>query len=79
MDMLRMDYINNLGQLYIQKFGDTGWWPLYGICVQTGCLNYDVCGLLDHGHIGEVKMFKDDAGNLYDPDTFYIEYEEPQK
>ena len=72
-DLLKMDFINSLGQLYLKNSAHGSWWPLHTIDVQTGCLNYDVCGLLDRGHIGDVMAFKDDDGNIYDPDDFYNE------
>lgn len=73
-DLLNMNLINSLGQLYLLQYGDDDrwWWPLTTIDVQTGLLNYDVCGLINHGRISDVKSFKDEDGNLYDPDDFYL-------
>ena len=47
--------------------------PLYEICVETGLMRIDVCGKLDNLHIGDVAQFKDDAGNIYNSDEFYLE------
>lgn len=35
-DLLRMDYINSLGQLYVRRHGRDWWWPVTQICVETG-------------------------------------------
>ena len=73
-DVLNEQFINSLGQLYILKYGcdDRWWWPLIVIDVQTGCLIFDTYGLPEPSHIRDVKMFKDDNGNIYDPDSFYF-------
>ena len=71
-DLLRMDYINSLGQLYVRRYGRDWWWPVTQICVETGCMTMDVVGKSEPTHIGEAAEFKDDDGNLYDPEDFYI-------
>lgn len=77
-DLLRLDFINSLPQpLWVRKWGrDSFDWPLYEICVETGLMKIDVCGMLDRLHIGDVAQFKDDAGNVYDSEVFYTDYEE---
>ena len=73
-DLLRMDYINSLPQpLYIKQAD--GWkWPLHILDVQTGCLQFDVCGKLQNGHIDEVVEFIDADGGVHPTDTFYTEF-----
>ena len=66
-DLLRLDFINSLPQpLWVRQWGrETFDCPLYDICVETGLMRIDVCGLLDRLHIRDVAQFKDDAGNIY--------------
>lgn len=70
-DLLDMDYINTLPQLF------DGDWPVYDFEVQTGLYRIDVCGLLEVRSIGRVIAFRDAdggrhyAGDLYnDPDSW---------
>lgn len=73
-DLLDMDYINNLPQLWVRKWGSKNFdWPLYDIDVQTGLLRIDVCGMLDVLRIGDVAEFRDADGTVHDPDSFYCE------
>lgn len=67
-DMLRMDYINSLPQLWYQG------WPVYDIDVETGLFRIDVCGMLDICHIGQVIAFDCEDGKTYDVETFYTDY-----
>ena len=77
-DLLRLDFINTIPQpLWVRQWGrDNFDWPLYDICVLTGLIRIDVCGKLDRLHIGDIAQFKDDAGNIYDSEVFYTDYEE---
>lgn len=71
--LLNMEKINALPQpIWISKHRDE-WWPLDHVCVETGLLKYDVCGLLDKGHFGELVAVRDGDGVLYSPDEFYLE------
>lgn len=76
-DKLRLDYINSLPQPFVAKLlGDKTF--MYGVeCidVETATLRIDVCGLLQVIGISEVREFRDDAGNVHDPDTFWVDYE----
>jgi len=74
-DLLRMDYINGLPQPFIgRQLG--GWeWPIYEICVETGCITMDVCGKLQPTHIGEFTAFIDASGVVHSADDFYNEEE----
>jgi hypothetical protein len=75
-DLLDMDYINGLGQLYVRYLGSKDWWwPLYDIDVQTGLHRIDVMGKLDCKHISDVAQFRDDNGKCYHPDDFYTDSE----
>ena len=77
-DLLRLDFINSLPQpLWIKQWGEKEFmWPVQDICVESGIIRVDVCGLLQAIQIGDVKEFKDDAGNIYDSEVFYTDYEE---
>lgn len=79
-DLLRMDFINSLPQpLWIRQWGrDSFDMPVWDICVETGLIRIDVCGLLDKLHIGDVAEFKDDAGVVYSSEVFYSDYEEEE-
>lgn len=73
-DLLRQEYINNLPQpLRASFYGGTSW-PLYDICVETGCLRVDVVGLLEVRHISDVKYFTDSSGEKHDSESFYCDY-----
>lgn len=78
MDLLRMDYINSLPHpITVRLLGDKDFtYPLHAICVETGCLQFDVYGLLEPSHISEIYAFKDDDGIIHDTDTFYSDYQE---
>jgi len=79
-DLLRMDFINSLPQpLWVRQWGrDSFDMPVWDICVETGLIRIDVCGLLDKLHIGDVAEFKDDAGVVYSSEVFYSDYEEEE-
>lgn len=79
-DLLRMDFINSLPQpLWIRQWGrDSFDRPVWDICVETGLIRIDVCGLLDKLHIGDVAEFKDDTGVVYSSEVFYSDYEEEE-
>lgn len=73
-DLLNMERINALGQLFVRQYGEKGFpWPLYDIDVETGLLRIDVCGKLDVLHIGDIAEFRDEAGTVHDSDSFYLE------
>lgn len=74
MDLLRLDYINSLPQPFMLVQWDGTEWPLIDICVETGCLAFDVCGMRQPDHIGNVKSFIDACGISHDPETFYSDY-----
>lgn len=77
-DLLNINFINSLPQpIWVRQWGRESFdWPLYEICVETGLMKIDVCGKLDNLHIGDVAQFKDDAGNIYDSEEFYLEIDE---
>lgn len=79
-DILKMDYINSLGQLYASdSVGEpVFWWPVLAICVETGCMTVDVVGKQQNMHISGVFKFKDDYNNHYQPDDFYVQ-EKPRR
>lgn len=76
-DNLRMDYINSLPQPFVVKLlGDkTFMYGVHDIDVESATLRIDVCGLLQVISISEVVEFRDDQGNIHDPDTFWVDYE----
>lgn len=74
-DLLKIEFINSLPQpLWIKQWGDKEFmWPVQDICVETGIIRIDVCGMLDRLHIGDVYEFKDADGEVYNADEFYLE------
>lgn len=68
-DLLKMDYINSLGQLFWNGF------PVYDIDVETGFFRLDVCGMLDMCHIDSVIYFDCEDGNKYAAEDFYVDKE----
>jgi hypothetical protein len=71
-DLLRMDYINSLGQLY-GSMGGT-FWPITSICVETGCSTIDVVGRSQPVHFSDFSKIKSDDGPC-DMEKFYTDYE----
>jgi hypothetical protein len=75
-DLLSMERINSLPHpLLICLCGDKVEWPLELVCVETGLLKFDVCGLSQNGHFGEVMEVIDANGLRHDAETFYSDYE----
>lgn len=76
-DLLNEEFISSLSQpLWIRQWGDKEFmWPVYDICVQTGLLRIDVCGKLQAMHFSDISEIKDDGGNIYDAEEFYLEKE----
>tara|TARA_R110000744_G_scaffold332082_1_gene437492 strand:+ start:1194 stop:1427 length:234 start_codon:yes stop_codon:yes gene_type:complete len=72
-DILKEGFINSR-QWMVQLIGDESRFDLHQICIQTGCLTFDVCGKSQGGHIGDVSKFIDWDGNEFEIDDFYIEY-----
>jgi hypothetical protein len=74
-DLLNIDFINNLYQpLWIRQWGDKEFlWPVYDICVLTGLIRIDVCGKLQAMHFSDIAEIKDDSGNIYEAEEFYLE------
>lgn len=70
-DLLDMDYINSLPQLFVRYLGSDWWWPIHDFEVQTGLHRIDVMGKLDVKHISDVAQFRDENGHHYHPDDFY--------
>lgn len=67
-DMLDMDKINSLP--HPLWFGE---WPAHTICVQTGLMHLDVCGMFDNHHFASYVSFKDAEGNEHFTEDFYLE------
>lgn len=72
-DLLRMDYINSLGQLYGSMSGS--FWPITSICVETGLSKIDVIGMSQNVHFSDFSKIKSDDGPC-DIEKFYTDYEE---
>lgn len=77
-DVLRMEYINSLPHPLMATFFGGDEWPIYYVCVQTGLMKIDVCGMLDNKCFGEVKFITDADGEKHDAEVFYVDYEESQ-
>lgn len=74
-DLLRMDYINSLGQLYGKISGE--FWPITLICVETGCSQIDVIGMSQNVRFSDFWEIKSDNGPC-DMEKFYTDYEDPE-
>jgi hypothetical protein len=77
-DLLRIDYINSLPQPFLVEQLDGCKWPLIDICVDTGCLRFDVMGMCQPSHISDIKQFIDADGVIHSTDSFYSDYEDIQ-
>lgn len=71
-DLLNMDKLNSMGQLYGKEWDDF-WWPITSICVQTGLCRIDVCGMPQPMHFGDFSRIKGDSGEEFQTDDFYLE------
>jgi len=61
------------GPLIVLFVGDKdSGWGLESVCVETGVVRYNVCGLIDHDHFSCVKKIIDADGNEHDPDDFWL-------
>lgn len=72
-DILDYDWINSLGQLYANVMET--WWPVHDIEVQTGLMRIDVCGKLDVMDLHDARRFKNDDGEEFEVDDFYLDSE----
>lgn len=79
-DRLSMALINSLPHPLIgRQWGDKDWWwPVHDIDVETGVMRIDVSGRLQVKHLSDFVIFKDADGVEHDPDSFYLDYEEPK-
>jgi hypothetical protein len=73
-DLLRLDYINSLPQPFTARLAGGDDWEVDLICVETGGMTINVCGLCQNTHIGEVLYFLDADGTRHDSDSFYSDY-----
>ena len=78
-DLLRMEYINSLPQPFMAVFYGGDKWPVYDIEVETGLFRIDVVGKLQVCEIGDVNYFIDESGIEHDSESFYLDYEPPNK
>lgn len=70
-DLLDMAYINSLPQpLFVREGGSE--WPVHDICVQTGLMRIDACGMLDVTNINKFCTFRDADGFEHSADGFYL-------
>lgn len=74
-DRLNMEKINSLGQIYVRL--SMSWWPVESIDVQTGLFRIDVCGMLECHDWVDAFEFRDESGNVYDPEQFELEEAQP--
>ena len=72
-DRLNMEKINSLWQLYVRIDSNT-WWPIESIDVQTGLFRIDVIGMLECHEWCDAFEFRDEDGNIYEPEDFELEY-----
>lgn len=71
-DILKEGFINSRPWAVKPFCSDTAY-DLEVICVQTGCLRFNVSGKSQLSHIDEISKFIDWDGNEFDVDDFYIE------
>ena len=73
-DLLNMEFINSLPQPFIAIEYDEKWqWPIQDICVQSGIMRIDVCGLLQPVELLDYKFIQDANGNKHNPEDFYFD------
>lgn len=71
-DMLNMDFINSRSWM-VKPIGSDNCFDLEVICVQTGCLRFNVSGMSQLSHISDISRFVDWDGNEFEIDDFYNE------
>ena len=74
-DLLDMNLINSLPQpLYVSENGKDWWWPVQDICVESGIIRIDVCGMLQVSHISEYRYLRDDTNIIIETDDLYMQH-----
>ena len=73
-DMLNMEKINSICPIIVEFNGSN--YDLEFVCVQTGCARIDVVGLGQNCHWNDFSKIFDWDMNEYEPDSFYLDYEE---
>ena len=72
-DKLNAKKFNSLpSPVTARMLGGSEYW-IETLCVQTGCMRIDVCGMIDLTNFDSVTMLVDADGNEYEPDDFYLE------
>jgi hypothetical protein len=72
-DKLNIDAINALPHPLVACLYGGSEWQIHDICVETGLMRIDVCGLLEVKMFADVKDLRDGDGLSHDPDDFYNE------
>ena len=74
-DILDMEFINSLPQpLMARKYGWQDFWmTVETICVETGCMRFDIMGKIERGHIDDIAEFKDMDGEVHVSDSFWLD------
>lgn len=72
-DMLNIKKFNSLpSPVTAQLFGGDEHW-IESLCVQTGAMRLDVCGLIDLEDFAMVKTLVDINGVEHNPEEFYVD------
>jgi hypothetical protein len=71
-DLLKVDFINSRSWL-VRLLGGDSLFDLEVICVKSGALAFNVCGMRQTGHIGDISEFVDHDGNEFEIDDFFTE------
>ena len=71
-DMLNAELINSLGYLIGEKRCGTRY-DIETICVETGLLRFNVCGMIECGEISDFSYIIGDDGIKRNVDDFYLD------
>ena len=71
-DMLNCEFINSLPHPLIGVKGDSRY-DIETICVQTGCVRFDVGGPIQHGELIDFDHVLDGDYGKHEIDDFYLD------
>ncbi len=70
-DKLKMDALNALPHPLLARFIGGDVWPVLDICVETGLMRIDVCGMADRHHFVDVAVIIDGDGGEHAAEQFW--------
>lgn len=72
-DILDIKKFNELPSPVTAKLIGGGEYWIETLCVQTGAMRIDVCGMIDHMEFIDVLELIDINGKQYNPDDFWLD------